>query len=256
MTDRRPVVAGNWKMHLTVPAALGLARAIREGLPAAPAAEVILFPPATALWPLHQLLADEMRMALGAQTVHWAAEGAHTGEIAVTMLADCCTHVLVGHSERRRDAGETDVVVRRKLEAVLAGGLHPMVAVGETLAERESGRMAEVVRRQTAAAFAGLPPAAVERCTIAYEPVWAIGTGQVATIEDASAAIRSIRDALASAAGPEANSVRILYGGSVTPENATPLFAAPGIDGGLVGGASLDPAAFLAIVAAAGRAPG
>jgi len=248
---RRRIVAGNWKMHLTVPAAVALGRAIQQGLPAAPAAEVVLFPAATALWALHELLAGETRVALGAQTAHWAPEGAHTGEIAVSMLEGCCTHVLVGHSERRRDAGETDAVVRRQLEAVLAGGLRPMVAVGETLAERESGRMAEVVSRQTTAAFSGLGADAVRRCTIAYEPVWAIGTGRVATVEDAGAAIAGIRKALENVAGPTADTVRILYGGSVTPQNAAPLFAAPGIDGGLVGGASLDPAAFCAIIAAA-----
>ena len=253
--DRRRIVAGNWKMHLTVPAALALGRAIQEGLPPAPAAEVVLFPPATALWPLQQLLAGDPRMALGAQTAHWAEEGPHTGEIAVAMLAGCCTHVLVGHSERRREAGETDAVVRRKLEAVLAGGLRPMVAVGETLEEREGGRMAEVVSRQTQSAFTGLAPAEVERCTIAYEPVWAIGTGRVATVDDAAAAVGTIRGALAAAAGPGAAAVRILYGGSVTPENAGPLFAAPGVDGGLVGGASLEAAAFVAIVRAAEQGP-
>ncbi|HVA21407.1 MAG TPA: triose-phosphate isomerase [Candidatus Micrarchaeia archaeon] len=251
---RRRLVAGNWKMHTGVAEALALADAIRAGLPAQPPCDILLLPPFISLWAVGRRLAGDARLQLGAQNMHWAQPGPHTGEIAAAMLTDLCTHVLLGHSERRQEFGETDAVVHRKVESALTCGLLPIVAVGETLAEHEAGRAGQVVRAQIGAAVGGLSEDEAARCTVAYEPRWAIGTGRAASVEDAVAAGAAIRGELREQVGPVAETVRILYGGSVDETNAAAFFAAPAIDGALVGGASLRPDAFCAIVRAAGPA--
>jgi len=188
-------------------------------------------------------------VAVGAQDVYWEPQGAFTGEVSVAMLADYCSHVIIGHSERRQFFGETNDWVRRKLEAVLASTLDPILCVGELLEERLAGRMEEVLQRQLhALAGVNLSP----RLTVAYEPVWAIGTGETATPEQAQAACAYIRKLLKGLCGQDAARIRIQYGGSVNAANAAALLSQPDIDGALVGGASLKAADFAAIVAAAG----
>jgi triosephosphate isomerase len=246
-----PLIAGNWKMHKTPAEARELVRSLLGQLAAELASEVLLLPPFTALEAVVGELAGDPRVRVGAQNCHYEAAGAFTGEIGAPMLAPLCDYVLVGHSERRHLMGESDEVVRRKLEAVLAAGLLPILAVGETEAERSAGVTEAVVERQTQAGFAGLSVEELGRCTVAYEPVWAIGTGATATPDDAAAAAAVVHRVVA-----ELNSggvaVRVLYGGSVTPSNAASLLSAPGVRGALVGGASLRADEFAAIVAAAG----
>ncbi|HUY08580.1 MAG TPA: triose-phosphate isomerase [Candidatus Dormibacteraeota bacterium] len=249
---RRPLVAGNWKMHTTVPEALNLTTLIRQRLDAQPPADVVLLPPFTSVWPMQQLLAGDPRIAVGAQDCYWDTAGAFTGQISADMLRESCQHVLVGHSERRHLFGDTNEVVRRKLDAVLAAQLTPLLAVGETAEERSSGRTAAVLREQVISGLGGLAPAVLRGGSLAYEPVWAIGAGKTADLEDIAtviAQIRGVLDELDSGAGIE---VRVLYGGSVTPESAPSILGLMEVDGALVGGASLDPEEFCAIVAAAG----
>jgi triosephosphate isomerase len=243
----RPLIAGNWKMHGTLREAAALAEAVRAGAVAeALPAELLVCPPF-----LHvQVLAAAMLgqpVAVGAQDCHAAAKGAHTGDIAAPMLRDVgATHVILGHSERRADHGETDAVVRAKTVAALAAGLVPVVCVGETEAERLAGQAEAVVSRQLADSlpegFAGV---------VAYEPVWAIGTGRTPTEADIAAIHGTIRAALAARFGEAGGKTRILYGGSMKPGNAKGILALPNVDGGLVGGASLVAADFLAIARAA-----
>jgi triosephosphate isomerase len=248
-------VAGNWKMNTSVPEALELAAAVRRGLLEDCLAEVILLPPFISLWPVQQLLLDDPRIDVGAQDCYWERSGAFTGEVSAEMLKSACRYVLVGHSERRQLFGETDQMVRRKLEAVLAAGLLPILAVGETLEQRESGRTEAVVSGQTRAGLEGLGSDQVLRCTIAYEPIWAIGTGRSAAREDAVGAAREIRQVVDSVVAGTGEQVRVLYGGSVKSSSAAELFGPPEVDGGLIGGASLDPAEFCAVIAAAGSRP-
>ena len=248
---RIPLVAGNWKMNTTVPEGLALASELRA-LALPDGVEVAVLPPFTHLWPLYDALGG--RFALGAQDAFWEDAGAYTGEISPASLSGWCDYVLVGHSERRHLLGETDEQVARKLRRALTHDLQVIVAVGETLDERERGSTIDVVRRQISAAFEGVGLAELERCVVAYEPVWAIGTGHTATPEQAQEVchvIRTLLDELDPAADGERQ--RILYGGSVTGENAAALFGEHDIDGGLVGGASLNPAEFFAIVVAAAR---
>ncbi len=249
---RRPLVAGNWKMHEGLAEAEALVRSLLAGLPATPAAEVLVLPPFTALETVHRLIGSDTRLRLGAQNCHWETAGAFTGEISTAMLEPWCTYVLVGHSERRQLFGETDEIVRRKLDAVLAAGMRPILALGETEAERERGQTQAVLLRQARSGLVGLSVDQVSRCTIAYEPIWAIGTGAAATPADASEAAAVLRSVVDEAAGREQPTVRILYGGSVTAASAASLLHAPGVDGALVGGASLRAAEFCAIVAGAG----
>ncbi len=251
---RRKFVCGNWKMHRTAAEARALVREVRaavEGL--TERVDVAVAPPFTALHAAAEELAGS-RIGLGAQNLHFETQGAFTGEVSAPMLVEAgCRFVLVGHSERRQLFGETDEGVRKKTKAALAAGLHPIVCVGETLPERESGRTLEVVGRQVRAALAGLTPAEVGALTLAYEPVWAIGTGKTATAAQAQevhAAVRAILRELAPAA---AEVVRIQYGGSVKPENAAELMAQPDVDGALVGGASLKAPDFSQIVKGALR---
>ena len=254
---RRPrLVAGNWKMHKTAAEAGTLARELLELMRAKPAVEVAVCPPFTALDAVRQAARDGA-FHLGAQNAHWEKQGAFTGEISASMLAGAgCRFVIVGHSERRHGMGEDDATVARKLRAVSAAGMVPIVCAGETLAERDAGATTEVLVRQVRGAYDGLDAAAARAAVVAYEPVWAIGTGRVATPEQARDAHRAIRATLDQVVAPGVGAdVAILYGGSVNAGNAAALFAETEIDGGLVGGASLESASFWKIaVAAAGGA--
>jgi triosephosphate isomerase len=244
---RVPVIAGNWKMYKTAGQATEAVRVLRDVVAGAADVEVVVCPPFTALQAAVEA-ARGSRLAVGAQDCHWEKEGAFTGEVAVPMLADLgCSHVIVGHSERRQHFGETDATVDRKVEAVFAHGLTCLACIGETLPEREAGQTFQVLARQVRDGLGrhlGSP-----RLVIAYEPVWAIGTGRTATPAQAQEAHAHIRGLVAAAAGREvAEAIRILYGGSVRPDNIAALMAEPDVDGGLVGGASLDPASFARIV--------
>lgn len=227
--------------------AVALVTAIVAGLPPG-SCDVAVCPPFPHLGDVANAAAGSA-VAVGAQNVFWEAKGAFTGEVSVAMLADYCRYVIVGHSERRQFFGETDDTVGRRLTAVLASGLDPIVCVGEVLAERRAGRTEEVLATQIRGGFGGVVLSS--RITVAYEPVWAIGTGETASPEIAQAACAFIRGELRKLGGDAADSIRIQYGGSVNPENAASLMAQPDIDGALVGGASLKADQFLAIVAAA-----
>jgi triosephosphate isomerase len=240
-------------MHKTVAEAVALARELRDGLGADAAVEVAVAPPFTALQAVAGALAGSP-LALAAQDVHWEAQGAFTGEVSAPMLADVgCRHGIVGHSERRQLFGESDEAVRRKTGALLAANVLPIVCVGETLAEREEQRTLEVVERQVRGALAGIPAAALAAVTVAYEPVWAIGTGRTATAAQAQEVHAEIRRILRDLGGGAADAIRIQYGGSVKPENAAELMSQPDVDGALVGGASLKAKDFIAIVKGALR---
>ncbi len=249
--SRKPLIAGNWKMFKTVPEALAFVRDIRKPADRLEHIEVVLCPPFTAL----ARMSEDLRgsgIALGAQDVFWEDEGAFTGEISPPMLKDAgCSYVIVGHSERRQYFGETDEKVNRKVKAALAHALTPIMCVGETLDQREAGVTEEIVRRQTAAGLAGLTAEQAAGLVIAYEPVWAIGTGRTASDEDAQAAIARIRDIVREQFGAgSAEKIRILYGGSVKPQNTAGLMSKKDIDGALVGGASLKADVFLEIIKA------
>jgi triosephosphate isomerase len=252
VTGRRPFIAANWKMHLLRADAAVYCRVLRSDLPAGP--RVVIFPS----FPLIPVVAEELQgssVALGGQDLHPEDKGAHTGDVSGAQLIDAgCAWALCGHSERRRDHGESDEWVGRKAAAALRNGLSPLVCVGETREERRSGATFAVLERQLRAGLAAVLEGGAEgggRYAVAYEPVWAIGTGETATPEIAQEAHRFLRDLL-SELTPDAAAVSILYGGSVTPENAASLGAQPDIDGFLVGGASLDPQKFLAIIRASG----
>ncbi|HNT23454.1 MAG TPA: triose-phosphate isomerase [Anaerolineales bacterium] len=251
---RRPLVAGNWKMFKTVAEARHLVAELVPGLQAVPGVEKVVCPPFTSLLAVSALL-EGTDIGLGAQNMHWEPSGAFTGEVAPTMLAELCKYVILGHSERRAYFGETDETVNRKAKAALQHGLTPIVCVGETLEENEAGRTAEVVSRQMREGLAGLTLAQDIPLVIAYEPVWAIGTGRAATAQGANAVLADvIRPALAALFGQQvAQAVRVLYGGSVKAGNAAEFFSQPDIDGALVGGASLKTAEFLPIVQAAAK---
>jgi triosephosphate isomerase (TIM) len=248
---KAPVIAGNWKMHHGP----GAARAFVEAfLPLVEdvEAELVLFPPALSLASA-RAAAGSSSLRFGLQNVHWEEKGAFTGELSVGMAAEAgASCVLAGHSERRQLFGETDQEVARKAGAIRAGGLTPIVCVGETLEERRAGRLEEVLLRQLDAVLDHLQ-ASSGALLLAYEPVWAIGTGETATPEDASEAHTILRTRLVSRSAPDGADLPILYGGSVKPENAGELLRAPEVGGVLVGGASLDPAGFAAIARAVGR---
>jgi triosephosphate isomerase len=246
---RKPVIAGNWKMYKTIAEAVDFIEKIKPVAEKATHCEVIVAPPYTALAAAAGA-AKGSKVAISAQDVHWDKEGAHTGDISTGMLIDAgCSHVIIGHSERRHDHGETDEQVNRKVKAALAAGLTPIVCVGELLAERESGRTGEVLKTQFDEGLAGLTAADFSRIIIAYEPVWAIGTGKTATPEMAAETHHLIRDMACERFGDEeAERMRILYGGSVKPENVKGLMAQEEIDGALVGGASLKPDSFAALI--------
>lgn len=250
---RTPLIAGNWKMYTSQAEAVELASAIARQLPEWP--DVVICPPFPWLVPVADAIAGS-GLLLGAQDCWTEPKGPYTGAVSPDMLAEVCTHVIVGHSERRTIFGETDELVARKVAAALHAGLHPIVCVGESLDTRRSGDAIPFVRTQMEAWVSPLPPEALTDCLIAYEPVWAIGTGVAAEPGDAQEMAQAIREYLSAVAGPTiATAVRILYGGSVTPGNAEAILAQTDIDGALVGGASLEAESFLAIVRAARREP-
>ncbi len=257
---RIPFVAGNWKMFKTVAEARHLVSELVPGLQALSGVERVICPPFTCLLAVANLL-EGSGIGLGAQNMYWETSGAYTGEISPVMVAELCHYVILGHSERRTYFGETDATVNKKVKAALAYNLVPIVCVGETLAENEAGQTAEVVSRQVREGLAGLvamPNVAqngAKGLVIAYEPVWAIGTGRAATAIGANAVVAEmIRPALAELFGEVfTRSVRVLYGGSVNGANAAEFFVQPDIDGALVGGASLKVADFTQIVQAAAR---
>ncbi|HEV7731720.1 MAG TPA: triose-phosphate isomerase [Candidatus Binatia bacterium] len=246
---RIPMMAGNWKMHGTRAETAALAGALVKSVGTVSGREVVIAPPFTALETARQTIAGSV-IKLSAQNVHGEPKGAYTGEICAAMLVEAgCTHVIIGHSERRQYFGETDASVNHRLKAALAAGLVPIVCVGETLAEREGGTTEAVVDRQTKGGFAGIDAAQLRGCVVAYEPVWAIGTGKTASPEQAQDVHRFIRGVLTGLGGNQvAGAIRILYGGSVKPDNVDALMAKEDIDGALVGGASLDAASFTRIV--------
>ena len=249
---RTPVVAANWKMNKNVDEAVALARELVAAIRSYDAVERVICPPSLALTALRPLLAGTS-IGLGAQNMHWEKSGAYTGEISAGMLAGLCQYVILGHSERRQYFCETDETVNKKLKSALAAGLTPIVCVGENLAENEAGQTSEVVSRQTRAAYDGISVDDAVKTILAYEPVWAIGTGKAATPAGANAVIGlHIRGTLADLySAVVADAMRVQYGGSVTGGNAVELMTQPDIDGALVGGASLKPADFAAIVTAA-----
>jgi triosephosphate isomerase (TIM) len=249
---RSPLVVGNWKMNGTPAGTAVMLSELRTAIDGVVGTDVCVCPPFTLLEAAAEAIAGS-RIALGAQDVFWEKEGAFTGEISATQLRDVgCRFVIVGHSERRRLLGETDEEVSRKTVAALAGGLTPIVCLGETLAERRGGHTAAVVLRQLTAVTSALGEADRAKLVLAYEPVWAIGTGVNATPEQAAEIHALLRMELRALGGPELSaSIRVLYGGSVKPENAATLLAQAEVDGALVGGASLSARDFAAIVRAA-----
>jgi triosephosphate isomerase len=249
---REPIVVANWKMHTTRAEAVRLATAVRAGCRDLAGIRVVLCPPFTALSAVAEALTGSP-LAVGAQDAHWEAAGAFTGAVSPTQVRDAGARVVIlGHSERRQLLGESDEVVRRKVTAALAHGLTPLLCVGETAAERVADQTLAVITRQIEAALGGRPAEELARCWLAYEPVWAIGTGQTATPAQAAAVHAHARAVLGRLAGPAvAAACPILYGGSVKPALTPALLAEPDIDGGLVGGASLEAPTFLDIVHAA-----
>ena len=248
--ERRPLIAGNWKMHHGGSTGLALAADLVHLAPQLMHVDLVIAPPFTALAACaHEC--DGSRVEVAAQNAHPRDSGAYTGEISVKMLADAgCSWVIAGHSERRQLFGETDAFVTEKVAAILAGGLRPIACVGETLQEREAGKTLEVVEGQVRA-FLGVLAGGQRMAAIAYEPIWAIGTGKHAGPAEAQEVHAAIRQWLRAASAELASDTRILYGGSVKPDNARDLLAAPDVDGALVGGASLDAATFGAIARAA-----
>jgi triosephosphate isomerase (TIM) len=253
VTDRRPIVAANWKMHKTHLEAIQAVQKLGYLLNAEDAEriEVVVCPPFTALRSVQTLVeSDRLPFALGAQNVHWDEKGAFTGEVSSPMLAALkCQYVIVGHSERRQMFGETDETVAKKTRAVFAHGMTPIVCVGETLEEREAARTEERVSGQVRAGLSGLPEEHARALVIAYEPIWAIGTGRHSEPADAGQVVTLIRETLAELYSVDvAQAVRIQYGGSVKAANMRGFMAHPEVDGALVGGASLDPEEFALIV--------
>jgi triosephosphate isomerase len=249
---RRKLIAGNWKMNTDRAAAVKLARGVvgRAGMHSS--VDLLICPPAVNLHPVSEVV-KASPVALGAQNMYHEASGAFTGEISAAMLLDAgCSYVILGHSERRHILGETDAHVNKKTLAALSAGLLPIVCVGELLAEREAGQTADVIRQQFERSLANVPAEKIEHIVIAYEPVWAIGTGKVATPDEAQEVHAELRSLLAKRYNDKvAGNVRILYGGSVKASNAGELLSQPDIDGALVGGASLNADDFLGIAAGA-----
>jgi len=264
---RIPIMAGNWKMNCDNEEACELACGVVEAVGDVDECEVVLCPPATALTTVAGCI-EGSKVALGAQNMFWEEKGAFTGELSVKMLLSCgCSYVIIGHSERRgrfgaveddftdelqRIFGDTDASVNRKLKAAMAAGLTPIVCVGELINERRAGQTDTIVSDQVRAALDGVDPASLPSIVIAYEPVWAIGTGEVCDADEANRVCGLIRGIIAEIGGAEqAEAIRVLYGGSVKPDNVDELIARQHIDGGLVGGASLKADSFAALVRAA-----
>ncbi len=250
---RRKIVAGNWKMHKTADEAVALVEELKPLLDGQTAGcDVVLCPSFTSLEVVRAALVGT-DMGLGAQNMSWEVEGAYTGDVSAAMiLTSGCTYVILGHSERRRYFAETDELVQRKLVAALAAGLTPIVCVGESLEQREAGQVEEIIVGQTRAALQGIEAAQGPGIVLAYEPVWAIGTGRTATAAQAEEVHALMRGFLVERFGADvAEQMRIQYGGSVKPDNAAELFSQKNIDGGLIGGAALQAESFAAIVRAA-----
>ncbi|MBU0640644.1 MAG: triose-phosphate isomerase [Planctomycetes bacterium] len=254
---RRPLVAGNWKMNLNLAQANELVAGIRAAYDPSPTVEVAVCPPAVYLIPVVKAVGDS-GIAVGAQDLYFEPSGAYTGEISAAMIADTGAKcVIIGHSERRHTIShhEDDWMMNRKVAAALATNLTPILCVGETVEQRKAGQTLAVLTFQLIAGLADIPLADPEQVVIAYEPVWAIGTGQVATPEQAQEAHAHLRDKLGQIAGQQiAAGVRILYGGSMKPDNAAEIMSKPDVDGGLIGGASLKPDSFVGIIRAAAAA--
>jgi triosephosphate isomerase (TIM) len=247
--NRKPIIAGNWKMYKTAAEALALVNALKAELLAVKDVEVVICPPFTALYAVSTILQDS-NIQLGAQNVHWEKEGAFTGEISAGMLKEMSVrNVIVGHSERRQFFGETNEGVNKRAKAALANGIRPIVCVGEMLADREAGRTEAVVRDHLTGSLAGFTKDDMLQTVIAYEPVWAIGTGRTATPAQAQEVHAFVRELLAAKFDPQvAAKVRLQYGGSVKPANAKELLSQPDVDGALVGGACLEVKGFAQIV--------
>jgi triosephosphate isomerase len=247
--NRKPIIAGNWKMYKTAAEALALVNALKAELLVVKDVEVVICPPFTALYAVSTILQDS-NIQLGAQNVHWEKEGAFTGEISAGMLKELSVrNVIVGHSERRQFFGETNEGVNKRAKAALANGIRPIVCVGEMLADREAGKTEAVVRDHVTGSLAGFTKDDMLQTVIAYEPVWAIGTGRTATPAQAQEVHAFIRELLAAKFDPQvASKVRLQYGGSVKPANAKELLSQPDVDGALVGGACLVAKDFAQIV--------
>jgi len=247
---RRPIIAGNWKMYKTASEAEELVKNLIPFVKSTSDVDIVVCPPFTALRSVSLVIGNNSSVELGAQDIHWEKEGAFTGEISPLMLTDLkVKYVIIGHSERRQEFGETDEAVNQKVKAASAQGFIPIMCVGETLKERENGKTEETVQRQVRAGLAGVKPEEVEKLVIAYEPIWAIGTGVAATPEAAEDVIRYIRSVVGAHFSPDvARKIRIQYGGSVKPENIAEFMREPDIDGALVGGASLDAQTFAQII--------
>ncbi len=248
--SRIPIIAANWKMNALRADAIALGRAIRERSDGVAGVEKVVCPPFVFLYDVREVIAGST-IKLGAQNAHWEEKGAFTGEVSITQVAEAAEYLIVGHSERRRYFGETDETVNRRVKSALAHGLKPIMCVGETLEQRQAGETGHVLLRQTLGGLDGVDVG--PEFIIAYEPVWAIGTGLAADGGTAEEAIAKIRATVRDVAGGVADDVRILYGGSVTPENIAEFMSRDGIDGALVGGASLKVDAFAAIVEEAAR---
>jgi triosephosphate isomerase len=251
---RKPLVAGNWKMNKTIAETRELLTAMKDGLNAVNGVERVVCPPFISLAAAAEMLAGS-EIGLGAQNLYWEEKGAFTGEVAPAMVKELCEYVILGHSERRAYFGETDETVNKKLLAAQKFGLTPIVCVGETLAQYEANQTRDVVSSQTRLGLTGVAADFAPSIVVAYEPVWAIGTGKASTGEAANAVIKDfIRSVIAEMYGEEtAQAVRVLYGGSVTAANAAEFFSQPDIDGALVGGASLKVDEFLSIAKAAAK---
>jgi triosephosphate isomerase len=242
---RTPIIAGNWKMNTTIAEAVSLAMAMKDRLDAIRGVEKVVCPPFVSLMAVGEALRGSS-ISVGAQNMYSEEKGAYTGEVSALMLAGLCQYVILGHSERRGYFGESDVMVNKKIKAALKAGLKPIVCVGETLEENEGGKTGEVVARQVRAALDGL--VSIENLVIAYEPVWAIGTGKAATETQANATIGEIRSLVAKLYGAAAQELRIQYGGSTSSANIAAIITQPEIDGALVGGASLKANEFVSMV--------
>ena len=249
---RKPMVAGNWKMNKTIAESRQLVTKLVDGMKNLGQIDRVLCPPFTALWAVRDII-EGTDIGLGAQNMYWEESGAYTGEISPVMLREVCKYVILGHSERRQYFGETDETVNNKIKAALLHELTPIICIGESLEENQAGITADVINRQVRVGLAGLGPETGTRLIIAYEPIWAIGTGLAATPANANDIHKNvIRLRLAELFGQDiAESIRILYGGSVKPDNADDFFSQTDIDGALVGGASLKAESFLNIIKAA-----
>lgn len=251
---RKTIIAGNWKMNKTATQTKQFAEELKPILPKAKWCEVVICVPACNISTAIRAFKD-MRVSIGAENVYYEKSGAYTGEVSAEMLKDLgVKYVIIGHSERREYFGETDATVSRKVHAALEAGLLPIICVGESLEQRESGVTAEWIALQVKSALVGVSPDKLRKCVIAYEPIWAIGTGKTATAEQAAEVCTAIRATIRSLYGARvARSVTIQYGGSMNPSNAAELLAQPDVDGGLIGGASLEPQKFVDIINAANQ---